>query len=160
MQGVCNSTFAYPFNPYDQVASDIPTTRNLRTVFWNFCSDSPMEETNYNQSVSKVGGALVFVSLCVQNSHRRGHILSRSWRWLTSPPQIGSCLAVLGLVFGLVKFRLSFLIASITAGLSALTLMMYVSRLSLLFAFPLTSYSRAVCANKAQWRRHVDSYHR
>jgi hypothetical protein len=65
MSGVCNTTFATPFNPYSQIAFDIPQTsaRPMRTVWYNFVDGSGLANEGYNQGLSKVGGALVFVSL-------------------------------------------------------------------------------------------------
>lgn len=64
MVGICNTTFAYQYNPYSQIAWDIPQTsqRPMRTVFYNFVDDTGFADENYNQAVSKVGGALIFVS--------------------------------------------------------------------------------------------------
>jgi hypothetical protein len=63
MSGVCNNTFAYPFDPLAQISSDIVTTRNLRLAFNNMVADTPFEESNYNSAISRVGGALIFVSV-------------------------------------------------------------------------------------------------
>lgn len=98
MVGICNTTFAAPYNPYQQIAWDIPQTsqRPMRTVWYNFVDGSGLANENYNNAVSKVASALIF---------------------------IGSAIAVIALVVGAIKFRLAFFIASIASGASALLLM-------------------------------------
>ncbi|AAW47100.2 hypothetical protein CNN01480 [Cryptococcus deneoformans JEC21] len=94
--GVCNSsTFAYPMEPLAGMIGDVPSKFRIQTV--NIIPSSTFKDNSYNHGMSKAGSGLIFV---------------------------GSCAAALALIFGVIKLRLTFFIASICAGVGAFLLML------------------------------------
>ncbi|OWZ66583.1 hypothetical protein AYX15_02212 [Cryptococcus neoformans] len=94
--GICNSSaFAYPMEPFGGIIGDVPRTFRLQTL--NLVPSSTFRDDSYNHGMSKAGSGLIFV---------------------------GSCAAALALIFGVIKLRLTFFIASICAGVGAFLLML------------------------------------
>ncbi|KAK4685132.1 hypothetical protein P7C73_g5031, partial [Tremellales sp. Uapishka_1] len=95
--GICNSTiFGYPFEPLSQILADTPTKYKTATDAFIPSSASTFRDNGFNHGLSRAGSLMIFV---------------------------GSVAALLSLIFGVVKHRLAFFVASICAGISALLLM-------------------------------------
>ncbi|WVQ85068.1 hypothetical protein IAT38_007232 [Cryptococcus sp. DSM 104549] len=93
--GICNSsTFAYPMEPLANMIGDTPEKFRKQTV--DIIPSSTFKENGYNHAMTRAGSALIFV---------------------------GSVGAALALIFGLIKFRLSFFVAAVCAGVGAFLLM-------------------------------------
>ncbi|WVQ96490.1 hypothetical protein IAU59_003595 [Kwoniella sp. CBS 9459] len=94
--GTCNSsTFAYPMEPFSQVLADIPSkfTTETKDIIKDTTS---FKDNGFNHGMSRGGSVLIFA---------------------------GSVLAAAACIFGVIKLRVSFLIAAICSGLGALLLM-------------------------------------
>ncbi|WWD18637.1 hypothetical protein CI109_103090 [Kwoniella shandongensis] len=97
--GSCNSsTFAYPMEPLSNMIADEPSKFQAQTaqIFAEIKPSVTFKENGYNHTMSRAGSALIFV---------------------------GSVAAALACIFGVIKFRISFLIAAICAGISSFLLM-------------------------------------
>ncbi|WVQ65585.1 uncharacterized protein L199_003763 [Kwoniella botswanensis] len=97
--GICNSsTFAYPAEPLSQILADTPDkfTTETRNVIKNIDPEPTFGQDGYNHAMTRGGSALIF---------------------------IGSVLAALALIFGIIKVRISFLAAAICSGVGAFLLM-------------------------------------
>ncbi|WVW84850.1 hypothetical protein I302_106885 [Kwoniella bestiolae CBS 10118] len=97
--GICNATsFAYPAEPLSQILADTPDKfeTETRNVITNIKPLPTFGQDGYNHAMTRGGSALIF---------------------------IGSVLAALALIFGIIKLRISFLIAAICSGLGAFLLM-------------------------------------
>ncbi|WVR06483.1 hypothetical protein IAU60_003514 [Kwoniella sp. DSM 27419] len=97
--GICNSTdFAYPMEPFSQILADTPSKSDFQeqTSALIPSDAATFKDNGYNHMMSRAGSVLIFA---------------------------GSCLAAAALIFGVIKFRISFLIAAICSGVGALLLM-------------------------------------
>lgn len=95
--GTCNSTtVGYAFEPLSQMLADTPAKFKGQTNAIIPQTASAFRNNSYNYDMSRAASLMVF---------------------------IGSCLAVLALIFGLLKARISFFVAAGCAGLSAFLLM-------------------------------------
>ncbi|OCF46004.1 claudin family protein [Kwoniella heveanensis CBS 569] len=93
--GICNSsTFAYPMEPLSQLLADTPEKFFVDTR--DIIPTSTFKENGYNHGMSRGGSVLIFA---------------------------GSVLAAAACIFGVIKLRISFLIAAICSGLGAFLLM-------------------------------------
>ncbi|KAK8858742.1 hypothetical protein IAR55_002971 [Kwoniella newhampshirensis] len=93
--GICNSTmFAYPMEPLANMIGDTPSKFQNSTR--EIIPTSTFKEDGYNHAMTRAGSALIFV---------------------------GSVAAAAACIFGVIKFRISFLIAAIFSGIGALLLM-------------------------------------
>ncbi|WVO18075.1 hypothetical protein L204_105774 [Cryptococcus depauperatus] len=94
--GNCNaSAFAYPMEPLANMVGDIPPKFRLQTI--QIIPDSTFKANSYNHGMTRAGSVLIF---------------------------IGSCAAALALIFGVIKWRLTFFVASVCAGIGAFFLML------------------------------------
>ncbi|XAO27619.1 hypothetical protein I312_106477 [Cryptococcus bacillisporus CA1280] len=94
--GICNtSTFAYPMEPLGGMIGDVPAKFRKQTV--DIIPTSTFKDNSYNHGMTRAGTGLIFV---------------------------GSCGAALALIFGVIKLRLTFFIASICASVGAFLLML------------------------------------
>jgi len=93
--GICNGTsFAYQMEPLSQILADNPP--KYQKTFEAIIPDSSFKNNSMNAGMSRAGSLMIFV---------------------------GSFFAAIALVFGVFKFRIFFLIAAISAGLSSLLLL-------------------------------------
>jgi len=97
--GVCtDSSFGYPMDPYADILSDTPS--KYKSAFTQIIPSSTFKNDSYNRGMTRVGGLLIFV---------------------------GSALAALALIFGVLKARIFFLLAAASSGLSAFLLLIGVT---------------------------------
>lgn len=99
--GICNDTiFGYPFEPLAQLVSDAPSAPvNYKTVTMQIIPDKDsgaFKNKSWNRGLSRTASLLIFV---------------------------GSILTIGALAGGLIKHRLSFLLAAACSGISAFFLM-------------------------------------
>ncbi|WVQ73382.1 hypothetical protein IAR50_002953 [Cryptococcus sp. DSM 104548] len=94
--GICNSsTFAYPMEPLANMIGDVPSKFRIQTVA--IIPSSTFKENGYNHAMTRAASALIFV---------------------------GSVGVALAFIFGIIKFRLTFFVASVCAGVGAFLLML------------------------------------
>lgn len=98
--GVCNATqFAYPFIPMAQLVADAPIApMDYKKITQTIIPESAaaFKNNGWNSVLSRIGSALIFV---------------------------GSMLTLVAFIAGLIKHRLSFFVASFSAGISAFLLL-------------------------------------
>jgi len=96
--GTCNATsFGYPFDPSGQIGADITTDRGMRgTLFGLLGGDQAITDSVYNMTLSRAANLLIF---------------------------LGTVMCGIALVVGIFKTRITFLVATIMSGGSALFLM-------------------------------------
>ncbi|WWC88550.1 uncharacterized protein L201_003461 [Kwoniella dendrophila CBS 6074] len=97
--GICNSsTFAFPAEPFGNLLADTPSKfeSKLKDLIVNVKPTPTLKDDGYNHAMTRGGSALIFC---------------------------GSVLAAAALIFGIVKLRISFLIAAICSGLGAFLIM-------------------------------------
>lgn len=93
--GNCNKTiFGYPFEGRNQIIADLPAKFKAPSV--QVSANTAFNDTSYNYNTSRAGSLMIFV---------------------------GSCLALLALIVGLIKARTTFLLATAFSSLSALLLL-------------------------------------
>lgn len=112
-KGICNSTiFGYPMEPLTQIQTDVPDKDGQKKRWSDIIPASSFKDNGYNHGSSRAGSLMIFVSF-------RHLDCWLSWTY----GQVGSCLVLLSLIFGLIRARLFFLVAAACAGVGALLLL-------------------------------------